>query len=736
MTGPLVVMRAERPVAWLALASRLALLAWAALVASVFPAHDAVGHDVLRPPPPRPGAARLALDALVVRALGHLAHWDGQWLTRVAAHGYDAPQCFAFFPALPWLLRAGAGALTPLEWVGLLSREAAQLLVGVAVSVAAFVAAAVLLEALTLAVLRDARLARLAALMWCATPVGVFTVAVYTESLFAALSFGGMLACERALARARAGNVRAAYLRAALATACFTGAAATRSNGGLLCGFVAYYLAHVWALVRARWAHHPPVPLRPLAVALAAASDASSDASSDGGDVIALADPPPPPPPPSTSAARWWSAGGLLLAWLVQLRVTCVSTLIPALPALLLAYAAFFTHCPAPRRTPFHVWVHRLLTAIAALTWSPPPAPLPTSSDAASGDLEAPAPPPPPPPWCAAYHHALDSRADGSALSALRALVAVPGVYAHVQAEHWDVGLLRYWQPKHAAQFLLAAPVLALAASVVVEFVRAYTLQRVVDDVLLPARSLLLPCLRPPRRRGGGQCTAAGKGSGSDGDSGSRCGDSPGVAPPEDAATTAALPATPMLPHVLHLALLATTALLVLHVQVATRVLGAACPVLYWHAAQLWQRAEASAEAVRTKQRDDSDAERVRVGGSSSPAGADSAASAGGAGGAGGDSGDPADTLPPAATRAHQRRGAGARAARGLALAAAAAAAAAAVAPAKVRSEAPVASAGRMLWALVTRIRRRLDIRFWLLAWGLTYSVVGTAAFSLWLPWT
>jgi hypothetical protein len=552
---------------------------------------------------------------------------------------------------------------------------------------------------------------------------------VYTESAFAALSFGGMLACERALARARAGSVRAAYLHAALATACFTGAAATRSNGGLLCGFVAYYLAHVWALVRARWAHHPPVPLRPPAVALAATS---SDASFEGGDV-ALVDPPPPPPPPPTSAAWWWSAGGLLLAWLVQLRVTCVSTLIPALPALLLAYTAYFAHCPAPRRTPFHAWVHRLLTAIAALTWSSPPAPLPTLSDAASGDLVPPAPPSPPPPWCAAYHHALDSRADGTALSALRALVAVPGVYAHVQAEHWDVGLLRYWQPKHATQFLLAAPVLALAASVVVEFVRAYTLQRVVDDVLLPARALLLPCLRPPRRRGGGQRTAAGKGSGSDGDSGSRCGDSPGVAPPEeDTATAAALLATSMLPHVLHVALLATTALLVLHVQVATRVLGAACPVLHWHAAQLWQRAEASAEAARAKQRDDSEAELVRVGGSSSPAGADSAGSAGGGGG---DGGDPTDTSPPAATRTHQRRGAGARAARGLALAAAAAAAAA-VAPAKARSEAPVAIAGRMLWALVTRIRRRLDIRFWLLAWGLTYSVVGTAAFSLWLPWT
>ena len=67
-------MGAERPAAWLA----LALLLWAATSASIFPSHDTEGHDVLRPPPPRSGAARLPLDAPVVRALGRLAHWDGQ----------------------------------------------------------------------------------------------------------------------------------------------------------------------------------------------------------------------------------------------------------------------------------------------------------------------------------------------------------------------------------------------------------------------------------------------------------------------------------------------------------------------------------------------------------------------------------------------------------------------------------------------------------------------------------
>ena len=131
------------PVALLALASRVALLAWAAAVAALLPAHDTSGDvTVLRPLRP-PGA--LPLDAPLARALGHMANWDGQWLTRVAARGYDAPQAYAFFPALPWLMRAGAAALAPLQRAGLLSAAGAQLLVGVAVSVAAFVVAAVLL---------------------------------------------------------------------------------------------------------------------------------------------------------------------------------------------------------------------------------------------------------------------------------------------------------------------------------------------------------------------------------------------------------------------------------------------------------------------------------------------------------------------------------------------------------------------------------------------------------------
>lgn len=170
--------RAPVSVATVALASRACLIAWAALTAAALTAYDTSG-TLLQPP--RAGDAR-PLDTAVLALCGHLGNWDGAYFTHLAAGGYAVEQFHAFYPGLPGVLRAvRATLLAPLVRGGLLSAAPAVLLAGVLTSVTAFVAAAVLLEALSAAVLRDARRARLAALLWCLSPAGVFTVAVYTE---------------------------------------------------------------------------------------------------------------------------------------------------------------------------------------------------------------------------------------------------------------------------------------------------------------------------------------------------------------------------------------------------------------------------------------------------------------------------------------------------------------------------------------------------------------------------
>ena len=64
--------------------------------------------------------------------------------------------------------------------------------------------------------LQDSSLAARATLLFCLTPASIFYSAIYTESLFALLSFAGMLCAGR---------------RPWLATAAFALATATRSNG-------------------------------------------------------------------------------------------------------------------------------------------------------------------------------------------------------------------------------------------------------------------------------------------------------------------------------------------------------------------------------------------------------------------------------------------------------------------------------------------------------------------------
>ena len=71
-------------------------------------------------------------------------------------------------------------------------------------------------RSLSLEVLQDSSLAARATLLFCLTPASVFYSAIYTESLFALLSFAGMLWAGR---------------RPWLATAAFALATATRSNG-------------------------------------------------------------------------------------------------------------------------------------------------------------------------------------------------------------------------------------------------------------------------------------------------------------------------------------------------------------------------------------------------------------------------------------------------------------------------------------------------------------------------
>jgi hypothetical protein len=137
------------------------------------------------------------------------ARWDSWWYLTIAQHGYDHNMMrTAFFPLYPMVIGG----------VGLIVRS--DLVAGVIVSVVSFGVALVLLHRVASLELGSSSRARLAVMLVAFCPVAFFFSAVYSESLFLALSVG-------AIYEARMGRWATAGLLGALG-------AAERNSGVML----------------------------------------------------------------------------------------------------------------------------------------------------------------------------------------------------------------------------------------------------------------------------------------------------------------------------------------------------------------------------------------------------------------------------------------------------------------------------------------------------------------------
>lgn len=114
-------------------------------------------------------------------ALGYWANWDGAWFAHIAQHGYDTASATAFFPLYPIVVR-GVTYLGP-----------GPALAGVLVSSAAALAALFFVYELG-AHWRDVRVARAATVALAFFPTAFYLNAVYSESLFLALTAGSVWA--------------------------------------------------------------------------------------------------------------------------------------------------------------------------------------------------------------------------------------------------------------------------------------------------------------------------------------------------------------------------------------------------------------------------------------------------------------------------------------------------------------------------------------------------------------
>ena len=174
-----------------------------------------------------------AFDSIAWSALGQYSRWDAAYFLRIAQVGYEYEKNHAFQPGLPIainMFRFSSGLSYFSGAKGIMTVESSFLIAGAFVTNAAFVLAAVALYDLSVEVIKNERMAYISCLLFCYNPASIFMSAVYTGSLYACLSFYGMLYLERTSYHSSSTGFR--YCAETLMSMLlFAGACATRSNG-------------------------------------------------------------------------------------------------------------------------------------------------------------------------------------------------------------------------------------------------------------------------------------------------------------------------------------------------------------------------------------------------------------------------------------------------------------------------------------------------------------------------
>jgi phosphatidylinositol glycan class V len=178
----------------------------------------------------------------ISRFLDGLAPWDSVYFVRIAKCGYETDMMNAFFPFLPFLMRYGA-KYTGLAFIGTqfmnIPIESIYTALGLEVNIAAFCIAAVALHRLGNSVLQNEELASLSVLLFCCNPASVFYSAAYTEALFAAFTWTGLVLLTFKSRESKGGGN---FMYWAVGVLIFAVAGATRSNGILSAWFLIHPL--------------------------------------------------------------------------------------------------------------------------------------------------------------------------------------------------------------------------------------------------------------------------------------------------------------------------------------------------------------------------------------------------------------------------------------------------------------------------------------------------------------
>ncbi|KAL3497988.1 hypothetical protein ACH5RR_040720 [Cinchona calisaya] len=167
----------------------------------------------------------------VASALENSIVWDGVYFVRIAQCGYEYEQSYAFFPLLPICISlVSRTVFAPL--IPMIGQRAVLGLSGYVINNVAFIFAALYLYRLSVLILNDPEVALRASILFCFNPASIFYSSIYSESLFALLSVGGLYNLMGG-----ANNI---------GTLLFALSGAARSNGMLNAGYIGFQTMH-WA---------------------------------------------------------------------------------------------------------------------------------------------------------------------------------------------------------------------------------------------------------------------------------------------------------------------------------------------------------------------------------------------------------------------------------------------------------------------------------------------------------
>ncbi|PNY04959.1 GPI mannosyltransferase 2-like protein [Trifolium pratense] len=152
--------------------------------------------------------------------------WDSVYFVRSAQCGYEYEQSYAFLPLLPLSI----SFLSPSILSSLLPQRSLFALSAYLINNLAFVLAALYFYRLSIAILKDPEIALRATVLFCFNPASIFYSSIYSESLYAVLSLGGLYYFV-------SGKNNLSVLLLALS-------GCARSNGVLNAGYICFQTMH------------------------------------------------------------------------------------------------------------------------------------------------------------------------------------------------------------------------------------------------------------------------------------------------------------------------------------------------------------------------------------------------------------------------------------------------------------------------------------------------------------